>query len=83
MDITETQRLDIEAVGTQLIPEVGKLAGALVRLEREFISSKYVVGTFVLVQVIKIPLNPIICTVPVYVNENTFSIVCLRTVLSP
>ena len=34
LDITETQRLDIEAVGTQLIPEVGKLAGALVRLER-------------------------------------------------
>ena len=34
MDITETQRLDIEAVGTQFIPEVGKLAGALIRLER-------------------------------------------------
>ena len=65
LDITETQRLDIEAVGTQLIPEVGKLAGALVRLERLFISSKYVVGIFVLVQVNKIPLNPLVYTVPV------------------
>ena len=40
-------------------------------------------GIFVLVQVNKIPLNPLVCTVPVYVNENTFSIACLRTVLSP